>query len=232
MIKPYYQDDYCTIYNCDCREILPELDKVDLVLTDPPYMLNDVTGGKPECDPFSHKWQGMLKSSDATAGIAQMPMDVWMPLIADSVGEGGEFYVMCNDKNLRRFLNGFSDNGIRLHNVLVWHKPNATPNRWYMKNAEFCLYGFKSPAKKITDMGSKTCNHYEHDEKQHPTQKPLEWMRLMVFNSRGTILDPFMGSGTTLRAAKDLQRKCIGIELEEKYCEIAVKRLSQEVLAL
>jgi DNA modification methylase len=68
----------------------------------------------------------------------------------------------------------------------------------------------------------------------HPTQKPLALIAwcLQFFPLAQTILDPFMGSGTTLRAAKDLGRKCIGIEIEEKYCEIAARRLAQEVLAL
>ena len=69
----------------------------------------------------------------------------------------------------------------------------------------------------------------------HPTQKPLELIKWAIEQAPPecmTILDPFMGSGTTLRAAKDLGRKCIGIEIEEKYCEIAAKRLAQEVLCL
>ena len=70
---------------------------------------------------------------------------------------------------------------------------------------------------------------------QHPTVKPEPLMALFVHlhtNPGALVLDPFMGSGTTLRAAKDLQRKSIGIEIEERYCEIAAKRLQQEVLAL
>ena len=71
-------------------------------------------------------------------------------------------------------------------------------------------------------------------DRVHPTQKPVRLMRwcLGFFQDADTVLDPFMGSGTTLRAAKDLQRKAIGIEIEEKYCEIAAKRMAQEVLPL
>ena len=66
----------------------------------------------------------------------------------------------------------------------------------------------------------------------HPTQKPIELIAKLLAIGGNTILDPFMGSGTTLRAAKDLGRRCIGVEIEERYCEIAVKRLQQECLPL
>ena len=73
----------------------------------------------------------------------------------------------------------------------------------------------------------------KEDTRNHPTQKPLDLMLRCLESYPGeTVLDSFMGSGTTLRAAKDLGRKAIGIEIEEKYCEIAVKRLRQEVLPL
>ena len=76
--------------------------------------------------------------------------------------------------------------------------------------------------------------HVVSYHKDHPTQKPLELMHwcLNFAPNASTILDPFMGSGTTLRAAKDLGRKAIGIEIEERYCEIAAKRLAQGVLNL
>ncbi len=74
-----------------------------------------------------------------------------------------------------------------------------------------------------------------HGEAEHPTQKPVDIIKPLLEYScppDGVVLDPFMGSGTTLRAAKDLCRKAIGIEIEEKYCRIAVERLRQEVLKL
>jgi len=231
--KPYYEEPGIQIFHGDCREILPHLPKAGAVITDPPYKTNDVTGGIPKENAHAHKWNGLLKSSDVTAGLVQLAIEEWMPIVTGSLGRGGEIYVMCNDKNLRRVLNSIHTHNILLHNILIWGKPNATPNKWYMKNAEFCVYGFKQPAIQIENLGSKTLNHYAHDDDRvHPTQKPVAWMRFMGKNSRGTILDPFMGSGTTLVAAKNLGRQCIGIEIEEKYCEIAVKRLNQEVLAL
>lgn len=81
--------------------------------------------------------------------------------------------------------------------------------------------------------GGMRAGHSQNREFLHPSQKPIEVMKWCIKkcpDETGTILDPFMGSGTTLRAAKDLNRKAIGIELEEKYCEIAVKRLQQEVM--
>jgi len=82
-------------------------------------------------------------------------------------------------------------------------------------------------------------NGYHRDsekrEHYHPTQKPVSLMRWCLelkWTPKGTILDPFMGSGTTLRAAKDLNRKAIGIEIEERYCEITAKRMSQSVMEL
>ena len=115
--------------------------------------------------------------------------------------------------------------------VHIWHRRNVT-GRPYEPVFHFanCLKKrsnvYRHPA--IFDGAGPGCNEYLG----HPTQKPVSLMRQLLGHVEGVVLDPFMGSGTTLRAAQDLGRKAIGIELDERYCEIAAKRMGQEVLAL
>lgn len=133
-------------------------------------------------------------------------------------------YIFCRWDNLHEM--------VKPKSVLVWIK-----NNWSMGDLEhehgrqweaICFYPKKDHKfiKRIPDViyNDRTGNNL------HPTEKPIDLlMRLIDCNEGDLVLDPFMGSGTTLRAAKDLGRKAIGIEIEEKYCEIAVKRLQQEV---
>ena len=116
--------------------------------------------------------------------------------------------------------------------VHVWHRTNVN-GRPYEPAYQFALDGKKRRSEvmrhaAIFDGVGPGCYEYAG----HPTQKPVAIMRRLIEKVGGTILDPFMGSGTTLLAAKDLGRKAIGIEIEEAYCEIAARRLSQEVMAL
>ena len=106
----------------------------------------------------------------------------------------------------------------------------------YKQAHEYIAYIVPTNAKSLWSGKTTETTDWFHLREQcntlHPTEKPLELLRdwSLKFSNKGdTILDPFMGSGTTLRAAKDLNRKAIGIEIEEKYCEIAALRLSQEV---
>lgn len=211
--KPYYEDTRAgiTIYHGDCREILPHLPKVDLVLTDPPYGMN-----------FQSNYR-IVKHSRIEGDLA-LPLD----LIELSIEKATRAaYIFCRWDNLEQMPKPKS--------VLAWVK-----NNWSMgdlkhehgRQWEACLFYAKENhefIKRIPDViiADRTGNEL------HPTQKPEDLMgRLIGANVGETILDPFMGSGTTLRAAKDFGRKAIGIEIEEKYCEIAVKRLRQEVLPL
>ena len=199
-LKPYYDDgNGIVIYHGDCRELLPHLEPVDLVLTDPPYGIGLAA------NPFRQKferssWDDKPVDADLLAAIIAKGKDaiVW----------GGNYF---NLPAHQRFL--------------VWDK--VQPEDFSSAMCEQAWTTLSGPAK----LFSRRVVSYS---KEHPTQKPLELMHwcLNFAPEASTILDPFMGSGTTLRAAKDLGRKAIGIEIEEKYCEIAAKRLAQEVLAL
>ena len=206
-MTPYYTEPGIEIYHGDCRDILPGLGAVDLVISDPPYgtgcaprggrtagTIDPSTAQYPEWDVFSMEW---------AAGIT-VPMAVF-----------------CGIKGVYDVGNSIGADGL-----LVYVKSNPSP---LGSSYEPCVTrGFGFCAGKQHHIAYNAFNG-----QQHPTQKPLEIMAWIVeLSPPGTILDPFMGSGTTLRAAKDLGRKAIGIEIEEKYCEIAVKRLRQEVLGI
>jgi site-specific DNA-methyltransferase (adenine-specific) len=172
--KPYYEDSGITIFHADCRDILPHLPKVDLVLTDPPYGLG-------RTDPV---------------------------------------------RQPRGTCFGMSDHPIKTSSISWWAL--ASIKNFSLAMCEMAWSSIDRPAKMFRYSVRLI------DDRCHPTQKPIPLMKWCIglANEPQTILDPFMGSGTTLRAAKDLGRKAIGIEIEEKYCEIAVKRLAQEVLPL
>ena len=213
--KPYYHDERAgiTIYLGDCREILPHLPKVDLVLTDPPYGVD--FGGK-QTKHTSRDNSGYLSGDSKTVGpeVIKMALNYCEKAIVFP--------------------------GIRL--MFDYPKPadvgcvfcpnGAGVGPWgFVGFHPFLLYG------KRGGIGSRPLSFssfYTSEKNDHPCPKPIEWIRrcLDFVPDASLILDPFMGSGTTLRAAKDLGRKAIGIEIEEKYCEIAVKRLRQEVLPL
>lgn len=215
----------CTLYLGDCLEVLPTLEVVDCVVTDPPYLLtyggcHGSLGGKLATENYDNK-----------GGIVECKID-WpdfMPEIFASMKADSHAYVMCNNRHIQNMLNSAEDAGFRFHNFLAWNKGTATPNRWYMKNLEFTGFFFKGKAFFINDCGSTQLHKVPNViGAEHPTEKPPELMAVYIKNStqRGeTVLDPFMGSGTTGVACAKLGRKFIGIELEEKYFDIAVKRI-------
>ena len=205
--KPYYSDDAVTIYHADCRDILPELPKVDLVLTDPPYGIAKVWKGG-----WGHGWENArCQSQIRNEWDAEPPSDELLQQVIgkakDSVIWGGNYFNLPVSRGW-----------------LVWNKPERG---FSLAEAELA-WTTRDNVLRVFD-----CNRSDVG-REHPTQKPVSLMRwcLTLFPDAHTILDPFLGSGTTIRAALDCGRKCIGIEIEEKYCEIAAKRCSQTVMAL
>jgi DNA modification methylase len=206
-MNPYYEHGGITIYNGDCREILPELPKVDLVLTDPPYGINYDRNKKHKGKVDNPTVFGDDKPFDPSFLFVFQKLILW----------GGNCY------------------SSRLPSSsawLCWHKTFTTNDKGINSDIELAWTNCIGRSRLFSFLWAGCYRAKENGEYYHPTQKPIELMKWCINLSKttGTVLDPFMGSGTTLRAAKDLGRKAIGIEIEEKYCEIAVRRLQQEVL--
>ena len=204
-MKPYYQDNHCTIYHEDCRDILPHLEPVDLVLTDPPYGVN--------IDYWDN--EAPIDLIDALISISKGAV-IWFgaaPTLPDNIKRFTKPPQRIIIWHPRFSLSATQSNGLlyKWHPIYCWDLPKK--HSGMLKRDE-------------TDIPCAGRNDWDH-----PCTKPLKLMQQLVeFCTGGVILDPFMGSGTTLVAAKQLGRKAIGIEIEEKYCEMAVKRLAQEVL--
>jgi site-specific DNA-methyltransferase (adenine-specific) len=222
-MTPYYDDGRCVIYHGDCREILPHIVPVDLVLTDPPYnAINRETGG--------------LRSLDK-GGADSLPVDIpaLAPLFA---AKAPTVYCWCGHEQLSGWVAGFRVGGMSTR-VCVWHKTNPSPMNGeylWLSALEVCVYARRAGAYFARHCTAPVWRGpTDRTVDGHPTPKPVWLMTELVSAScppDGSVLDPFMGSGTTLVAAKNLGRRAIGIEIEERYCEIAARRLSQEVLEL
>lgn len=239
-VKPYFQDDSVTIYHGDCREILPTLPQVDLVLTDPPYNIG--TPQRITFDNHGDDSQRRLVGRDfGTFDEGAVEPAVWLPMVRSLLTGEGVIVSFYDARNMDKLLLG--DSLLEPVQDFHWCKPNPpVPMRsvgfsWGVESG-YILRPRGAKHKHNNEAGispnwklEPRCSNNELTD--HPTQKPHEIMHWLVnhWSFVGqTILDPFMGSGTTLRAAKDLGRKAIGIEIEERYCEIAAKRMSQGVL--
>jgi site-specific DNA-methyltransferase (adenine-specific) len=211
-MKPYYEHAGITIYHGDCREIMPLQDEVGLLLTDPPY-----GGGLAVdfADRFKTKAGKWWNVSDRSGQARHTPIE----------GDDEPFdpALLLRTKAQHKILWGANWYASRLPNSggwWVWDKRNGSRD---VSEADVRVF-------RHTWFG--LIRDSERDNFCHPTQKPVALMRWCIENSKtdGLILDPFMGTGPIEQAAKQLGRPVVGIEKVEKYCEIAAKRLSQEVL--
>lgn len=235
-MKPYYEQDGITIYHADCRDVLPTLadGSVDLVLTDPPYGLQDGKGK-------------VGKRGDAIGDLVtgdwdkDLPLE-WLAYAANLLKPGRWCVAFTDNLSVKAVWDAMENAGLHPKHTFYWIKvnPPPQPRNNFCSAVETAVVATKG-AVKVWHGGGWLRNCYEtplvgnQERLGHPTQKPEELMRMLIgrlCDNGGVVLDPFMGSGTTLRAAKDLGMKAIGIELSERYCEIAVKRLAQQVLPM
>lgn len=237
-MRPYYDHKGITIYNGDCRDILPELEPVDLVLTDPPYGITQ------------NNWD----NDEAAKVVLDFPLSVFTcgeRLFASLVTQKPDrfLYVWIWDRVNRftDFLNA-KTRPMRQHEIVavfgdsknINFKPIKKDGRYQKRHVgekRAGNYGKSSShgyGDFVEGLHPTSIIHFKAgktNSQLHPTEKPVALFDYMIRTySADTILDPFAGSGTTLVAAKELNRRAIGIEIEERYCEIAARRLSQEVL--
>lgn len=224
-MEPYYQDSFATIYHGDCREVLQTLSKqADIIIADPPFSVPVKYQNAKGEHPRSY---GDLLVMEPFFSDAFKAMKIASKLDA-------HVYVCCDAESYPIFHKcGYAI--WPQSQMLVWYKPTGRRGRGWL-NAYELLIHFRSAGTKYADgfrqnvfgiMPVRTL------DRQHPAEKPGSLVRHLsdaVVKDVAMMIDPFMGSGTTLRDAKDRGWKAIGIEIEEKYCEIAAKRLSQEVL--
>lgn len=233
-MKPYYQDDYCTIYHGDCREILPEIGPVDLVLTDPPYGISYASSWKTRLG-------GQPRRRDSTFGPDVLETSA-LKYIFDAQNTDRALFLFTRWDVLHNWKAAAEAVGYRTRQRLIWNKLH-----WKMGDLEY--YGsqiedvllftkgrypiFPKGKGRRGNIFCSSSSYLPEGQENHPTQKSIKTAKEFITDASKIghiVLDPFMGSGTTLLAAKNLGRRAIGIEIEEKYCEIAVKRLRQEVL--
>jgi len=253
-MTPYYQDEAVTIYHGDCREVVPTIPdaSVDLVWTDPPYGHNNNNGdliSKREAalgvgDSPAAEWRPIANDGPEANDMAR-----W--LFAEAyriVRKGGGCCCCCGgggpDPQFARwslwldeaFHGGFKQ-------MVVWDKGPMGMGWHYRRSYETVLVAERGGCKwrggrtveNIIRPGMYGIRKIIPSATEHPTLKPVELVRAFLewhTDPGDLVLDPFAGSGTTGRAAKDMGRKAVLVELEEQYCALAARRLEQEVLPL
>ena len=244
-MKPYYDYAGITIYHGDAREVLPTLGKFDLLLTDPPYGISQ-PGVANDSKAIGKGTRSLDFFDDDTPQTAESHAVFLGDQSRRMLSVDGSGYAWVGHRQFGTLVSQLEADGWKTR-FLVWVKkfvPPQMPGSGWPSGAELCLYwfrpgriwnhdGFTCPRSNV--ISADSYRYGQPGKNGHPTQKPFGCISPLIVassNIGSTILDPFMGSGTTLRAAKDLGRKAVGIEIEEKYCEIAAQRLSQEVMDL
>lgn len=232
----------CRLILGDMRDVLPSLDtRANLCLSDPPYRLT--SGGN-----TTAVMAGCFAKDAYDNSGALFDMVEWAdmaPLIHGALADDADAIIMASDREEGAARAAFDAAGFDFHRLLVWDKITATPNRWYMPNCEFGLYLYKGHARRITDCSSKAlirCPQQDvshlylgadvppDQRRPHATEKPVALMAHWMGNSTDPgdlVIDPFMGSGSTIVAAARTGRAAIGVEKDPKWFDVACARVRE-----
>ena len=213
-MKPYYEDDLVTLYHGDCREVTAWLE-ADALVTDPPY------GMAYESNRNRDKRNvkvGRPVAQDETTEARDAVLDMWA---------WGRPALVFGKWNQPRPTHTKAR--------LIWDKrvqgTGDLSIPWGPTDEEIYVIGSGWTGQRGSNVLSvQMLMSADRDRPDHPTPKPIPLMERLIMHTVGVVADPFAGSGSTLIAAKNLGRRAIGVELEERYCELAAKRLAQDTL--
>ncbi len=255
MTPPYYDEDGITIYHGRCEDVLPALEEAfpyeqfDIVVTSPPYNMGLVPGGngrgmyRPGASNKAGRFRQGYDGANDDA-MEQGAYDDWQRSVLSMLWPLVRMGIFYNHRprvehGVVRLPLGLDFGGIPLRQIIVWDRGTGIDVnlRHFCTRQEWVLL-FAKPEFHLVDhaasgLGDVWRLGMEHKETGHPAPFPLSLPTMAICaTGAASVLDPFMGSGTTLRAAKNCGSRAIGIEKSERYCEIAAKRLAQGVLAL
>lgn len=225
------------LLNQDVREVFKTIpdNSIDLVVTDPPYKTtsrgNAGTSG------------GMLQKDINKKGQVFKHNNIkpqeYIPELYRVLKDGSHCYIMTNHVNLQEMLNVATESGFKFIKCLIWDKGNKIMGQYYMSSFEYILFLRKGKAKKINHCGTADILRVpniklkgEDGKNLHDTEKPVELMKIMIDNSSqedDIVFDPFMGIGSTGVACLELNRRFIGVELDEVYFPIAKNRIENNL---
>ena len=228
-IKPFYKDQYGLIYNADCLKVMKEIPdgSVDLVLTDPPFIYNDYSPGNVGFDekPENIKF---IKSMSGGFDIVEFMTET------KRLCKKFNLVIFCSKHQIPEIMKYGFDNKFQT-NMLIWKKGGRPFGITYLHDIEYIIHIRETGAPFNGQYKSRVIEGTSKRKNDHATEKPIKIISKLLFyssNRSDLILDPFLGSGTTAVACKELGRKFIGIEISPEYCKIAQDHLRQEVFKI
>jgi site-specific DNA-methyltransferase (adenine-specific) len=241
-VKPYYEDSSVTIYHADCFDVLHELSGVGAVVTDPPYSSGGAFRGDRtlqtttkyvNSDTMAYRPEFAGDNRDQRSFLVWATM--WLNAARNATEPGAVLATFIDWRQLPVLTDAVQAGGWTWRNLATWWKPGIRMQKGrFSASAEYVIYATHGPA---TDGRGSPQNVFPckvDKDREHIAQKPrdvMQWV-LQVVPPFAVILDPFMGSGATIEAAKALGHRAIGIDIDERYCESAARRLDQNVLEL
>jgi site-specific DNA-methyltransferase (adenine-specific) len=239
-VTPYYADESVTIYHGDSFDLLHELSGIGAVITDPPYSSGGAFRGdraqltttkyvNSDTNAYRPEFAGDTRDSRSFLAWSSL----WLNAARNASEPGAVLASFIDWRQLPILADAVQAGGWTWRNLATWWKPGVRMQKGrFSASAEYVIYATNGPVLEGAGSPQNVFSCKIDSDRDHIAQKPADVMRwvLQVVPPGALILDPFMGSGSTLRAAKDCGFRAIGIDVDERYCEIAAEKAAQEVL--